>query len=142
MSPSEQLISYSSVDTTYDTERLVGTPPESYHTIWYHSEGGNVHRRDAPPINRKLTFAKNRVPFLSSIRKTSKHRFKIHGGNHRILLLLCINSANRPSATVRLTSIHYRVSGNQNFCFAPTETIDGRVKKNTRCAWAGGMGSE
>ncbi len=31
--------------------------------------------------------------------------------------------------TVRLTSIHYRVSGNQNFCFAPTETIDGRVKK-------------
>jgi hypothetical protein len=29
-------------------------------------------------------------------------------------------------ATVRLTSIHYRVSGNQNFCFAPTETIDGR----------------
>jgi hypothetical protein len=33
------------------------------------------------------------------------------------------------SYTVRLTSIHYRVSGNQNFCFAPTETIDGRVKK-------------
>jgi hypothetical protein len=31
--------------------------------------------------------------------------------------------------TVRLTSIHYRVSGNQIFCFAPTETIDGRVKK-------------
>ncbi len=31
--------------------------------------------------------------------------------------------------TVHLTSIHYRVSGNQNFCFAPTETIDGRVKK-------------
>jgi hypothetical protein len=31
--------------------------------------------------------------------------------------------------TVRLTSIHYRVSGNQKFCFAPTETIDGRVKK-------------
>ncbi len=31
--------------------------------------------------------------------------------------------------TVRLTSIHYRVSGNQNFCFAPTETVDGRVKE-------------
>ena len=31
--------------------------------------------------------------------------------------------------TVRLTSIHYRVFGNQNFCFAPTETINGRVKK-------------
>ncbi len=33
--------------------------------------------------------------------------------------------------TVRLTSIYYRVSGYQNFCFAPTETIDGRVKKIT-----------
>ncbi len=31
--------------------------------------------------------------------------------------------------TVRLTSIHYQVSGNQNFCFAPTETIDGQVNK-------------
>ncbi len=31
--------------------------------------------------------------------------------------------------TVRLTSIHYRVSGYQKFCFAPTETIDRQVKK-------------
>jgi hypothetical protein len=31
--------------------------------------------------------------------------------------------------TVRLTSIHYWVSGNQILCFAPNETIDGRVKK-------------
>ncbi len=31
--------------------------------------------------------------------------------------------------TVRLTSIHYWVPGNQNFCFAPSETIDGQVKK-------------
>jgi hypothetical protein len=31
--------------------------------------------------------------------------------------------------TVRLTSIYYRVPGNQNFCFTPTETIDGQVKK-------------
>jgi hypothetical protein len=31
--------------------------------------------------------------------------------------------------TVRLTSTHYWVSGYQNFCFAPTETIDRRVKK-------------
>jgi hypothetical protein len=31
--------------------------------------------------------------------------------------------------TVRLTSIHYRVFGNHFFCFAPTETIDWRVKK-------------
>jgi hypothetical protein len=32
-------------------------------------------------------------------------------------------------ATVRLTSIYYRVSGNQKKCFAPNETIDGRAKK-------------
>jgi hypothetical protein len=38
---------------------------------------------------------------------------------HRCLLL----------CTVHLTSIHYRVSGNQNFGFAPTETIDGKVNK-------------
>ncbi len=31
--------------------------------------------------------------------------------------------------TVCLTSIHYWVSENQNFCFAPTETIEGQVKK-------------
>ncbi len=31
--------------------------------------------------------------------------------------------------TVRFTSIHYWVSGNQNFYFTPTETIDGRVKE-------------
>ncbi len=38
--------------------------------------------------------------------------------------------------TVRLTSIYYRVSGYQNFHFAPTETIDGRVKK-IRCPICG-----
>jgi hypothetical protein len=32
-------------------------------------------------------------------------------------------------ATVCLTSIYYRVSGNQKFCFAPNETIDWWVKK-------------
>jgi hypothetical protein len=36
-------------------------------------------------------------------------------------------------ATVRLTSIYYRVSGNQKFCFAPNETttypLTGRSKK-------------
>ena len=31
--------------------------------------------------------------------------------------------------TVRLTSIYNQVSENQNFCFTPTETIDGQVKK-------------
>ncbi len=31
--------------------------------------------------------------------------------------------------TVRLTSIYYRVPGNQNFRFTPTETLDRQVKK-------------
>jgi hypothetical protein len=44
------------------------------------------------------------------------------------------------STTVRLTSIYYRVSGNQNFCFTPTETIDGWVKKNKKShLWHGLM---
>jgi hypothetical protein len=34
-----------------------------------------------------------------------------------------------PMHTVRLTSIYYRVPGNQNFRFTPTETMDGQVKK-------------
>ncbi len=33
------------------------------------------------------------------------------------------------NSTVRLTSIYNQVSGNQNLCFTPTETIDGQVSK-------------
>jgi hypothetical protein len=48
-------------------------------------------------------------------------------------------SGSADGGTVRLTSIHYRVSGNLNFCFAPTETIDGQVKKKKSHLWHGLM---
>ncbi len=90
------------------------------HRILYSQSEGYLLRlglsSDSPIAGKNVLGAKRRVVLPITITYSVALSWYSHGFYHFW-------------STVRLSSIHYRVSGNQFFCFVPTETIDGRVKK-------------